>query len=214
MKHTLQVAAAALVLSIVVFLPTVMAQPTVGGSVNGTAISPSSVVATSGKFDVLDAGTMNVEGSLRAAGSITTPGYVHAAAVEASTGGIYMSTADVEGILFDGTDMRMINRFGAITPNTDQAANFGKVAVRWSHVYATDLHLNGTTTSVGSCTLNGGTPSQCSAAVNSGTKCTCSVIATTAAGAALGCAVYTDGGSSMTVTSAAAATNVVNYHCF
>lgn len=69
------------------------------------------------------------------------------------------------------------------------------------------------TASSGTCTLNGGTPSTCTATVTAGTICLCSEVGATAIIAAAGCAVGLSG-TTLTVTGAATASNVVNYHCF
>ena len=71
-----------------------------------------------------------------------------------------------------------------------------------------------TAPSTGSCTLGGESPSVCPAqTVVAGTKCVCSNVGTSAAIAALGCAVSLSS-TTLTITSANAATHVVNYHCF
>jgi hypothetical protein len=69
------------------------------------------------------------------------------------------------------------------------------------------------TTNATTCTLNGGSPSTCTATVFAGAVCTCSPVGATAAIAAAGCAVGLSG-TTLTVTSANSATNVVNVHCF
>ncbi len=43
-------------------------------NITGTAISPATVTATTGKFDVLDAGVLNVQGNAGVAGSLTVVG--------------------------------------------------------------------------------------------------------------------------------------------
>lgn len=64
----------------------------------------------------------------------------------------------------------------------------------------------------GSCTLDGATPAVCTATVRASTRCQCSNVGTTAATAALGCAVSLSS-TTLTITSAALATHVVNYLC-
>lgn len=64
-----------------------------------------------------------------------------------------------------------------------------------------------------SCTLDAGTPSKCTATVAAGSKCVCTPVATTAAGAATGCAASLSS-TTATFTSGAAASNDVNYICF
>lgn len=68
-------------------------------------------------------------------------------------------------------------------------------------------------TTVTTCTLNAASPSVCTATVRAGSKCTCSNVGASAAIAAAGCAVGLSG-TTLTVTSANAANNVVNIHCF
>lgn len=62
------------------------------------------------------------------------------------------------------------------------------------------------------CTLDGASPSVCTATVTAGTTCMCSLVGATAAIAAKGCAVGLSG-TTLTVTSANAATDVVNILC-
>jgi hypothetical protein len=91
------------------------------------------------------------------------------------------------------------------------------------HYFAKAVNIDGATTiagqvdltstkNSGSCTLDGASPSVCTATVFSGAKCTCSPVGATAAIAAAGCAVGLSG-TTLTVTSANSATNVVNYAC-
>lgn len=63
-----------------------------------------------------------------------------------------------------------------------------------------------------SCTLNGGTPSTCTATVTAGAKCQCTNVGTSALIASGGCDVNLVS-TTLTVTSATAATNVVNILC-
>ncbi len=63
------------------------------------------------------------------------------------------------------------------------------------------------------CTLNAGSPSTCTATVPAAGTCTCSDVGTSAVIAANGCDVSLSG-TTLTVTSANAAGNVVNIHCF
>lgn len=67
-------------------------------------------------------------------------------------------------------------------------------------------------TTVTTCTLGGQSPSTCTATVRAGSKCVCSNVGASAAIAAAGCAVGLSG-TTLTVTSANAANNVVNIHC-
>lgn len=67
--------------------------------------------------------------------------------------------------------------------------------------------------SSGSCTLDGASPSVCTDTVTAGAICVCSPVGATAAIAAAGCAVGLSS-TTLTVTSANGATNVVNWHCF
>lgn len=69
------------------------------------------------------------------------------------------------------------------------------------------------TASVTTCTLNGASPSVCTATVTAATICLCANVGATAAIAAQGCAVGLSG-TTVTITSANAASNVVNIHCF
>jgi hypothetical protein len=67
----------------------------------------------------------------------------------------------------------------------------------------------------GSCTLVSGTPSQCVANLNkTGAKCTCAPAGATAAIAAAGCSVTTDGGAGLIITGPNTVTTVVNYFCW
>lgn len=63
------------------------------------------------------------------------------------------------------------------------------------------------------CTLNAASPSVCTATVMAGSTCTCSNVGATAAIAAGGCAVGLVS-TTLTVTGANGAGNVVNIHCF
>lgn len=69
------------------------------------------------------------------------------------------------------------------------------------------------TTNANTCTLNGASPSVCTATVKASSICTCSNVGATAAIAANGCAVGLSG-TTLTVTSANSASNVVNILCF
>jgi hypothetical protein len=67
----------------------------------------------------------------------------------------------------------------------------------------------------GSCTLASGTPSRCSATVHkTAPKCTCAPVGDTAAIAAAGCAVTTDGGAGIYITGPNSVTTVMNYFCW
>lgn len=113
--------------------------------------------------------------------------------------GIDNSTADNDFVLSGGGTLGTNNVFSIATAtgNLTHVTYFGLT----------------TTTNKGNCTLNGATPSVCTATVIASATCTCSIVGTTAALAAQGCAVSL-ASTTLTITSAAAATNVVNYHCF
>jgi hypothetical protein len=64
----------------------------------------------------------------------------------------------------------------------------------------------------GTCTLNGASPAVCTATVAASAICTCSIVGATAAIAAKGCAVGLSG-TTLTITSANAAGENVNYVC-
>ena len=70
----------------------------------------------------------------------------------------------------------------------------------------------GSDSMLATCTLNGATPSVCTVTVVASSVCTCSPVGATAAIAAGGCAVGVSG-TTLTVTSAAGLTNVVNTFC-
>lgn len=77
-----------------------------------------------------------------------------------------------------------------------------------------NLFLNASATrSKGTCTLNGASPSTCTATVAANSICTCSLRGATAAIAAKGCATGL-AATTLTITSANAATDVATYHCF
>lgn len=79
-------------------------------------------------------------------------------------------------------------------------------------VFTGNLDVGGTG-SVTTCTLDGASPSVCTATVVASSTCVCANVGTTAAIANNGCAVSLSG-TTLTVTSANAAGNVVNIHCF
>lgn len=73
----------------------------------------------------------------------------------------------------------------------------------------TKINMSGNSTT---CTLNGGTPSTCTATVTAGALCLCTNVGAVAGIAAGGCAVGLSG-TTLTVTGAIAANNVVNILC-
>lgn len=97
----------------------------------------------------------------------------------------------------------------ALVTSSAVFAAFGGTGSRWE---GENLRVKGTG-SVTTCTLNGGTPSTCTATVLSGSNCQCTPVGGTAVIAAGGCAVGLSG-TTLTATSFATATNVVNIHCF
>lgn len=182
------------------------------------AVTPAGVTGsqTTGSFGFIDGGTALIGGcSFTGSGAETCTGTVQGNDLQVPTNrGVYLNgTTRTVGFSSDNaTSVRLLGAL-PLTAASDQNQNLGTAAVRWSNIYATDLHLNGTTTSVGSCTLNGASPSVCTATVNASTKCTCSPVGASAAIAAGGCAVGL-ASTTLTITSANGLTNDVNYHCF
>lgn len=89
---------------------------------------------------------------------------------------------------------------------------------KFDFVDAGVAHFNGRVTivesvSVGKCTLNGASPSVCTDTVVAGSHCVCTIVGGTAAIAAKGVACDVSS-TTLTATSANAATEVVNWHCF
>lgn len=93
----------------------------------------------------------------------------------------------------------------ALTPASASLVTLGTTALPFTDL-AGDASMRGT------CTLNGGTPATCTATVTAAAICTCSNVGTTAAIALTGCAVSLSG-TTLTITSANAASHDVNYHC-
>ncbi len=110
-----------------------------------------------------------------------------------------------------GLGMDLANN-GALFPASANANDLGTSSNTWRSIYIATNYAGGTPTR-GTCTLNGATPAICTATVTAGSICTCSIVGATAAIAAKGCAVGISG-TTLTITSAAAAGENVNYHCF
>lgn len=97
-----------------------------------------------------------------------------------------------------------------VVPSSNASSDIGTTALNWRDGWFSrkvQLGTNG-----GTCTLNGGTPSTCTVTVTAAATCVCSPVGASAVIAATGCAVGLSG-TTLTVTSASAATNVVNVFC-
>lgn len=118
-------------------------------------------------------------------------------------------------VITDNLHLTVANAFGA---NLSGAAfEFNSPVFTASDTGAVSIvragnSFNLTSIRAGTCTLNGAVPSTCTATVVASTKCTCSSVGATAAIAAAGCDIGLSG-TTLTITSAAAATNDVNYLC-
>lgn len=116
-----------------------------------------------------------------------------------------LSGAGVDDYLSsDGTNV-ILGRALGTSVNSFIANNLS--AATLSLTGKANIGPNGTT-----CTLNGSTPSTCTATVTAGAICTCSNVGATALIAASGCATSLTT-TTLTITGAAAATNVVNIIC-
>jgi hypothetical protein len=155
------------------------------------------------KLETVDAGVLNVVGQATFQSSVTVPG---------TTGN------NIYGIFMcDTLNARVgANCIGAGSSALELYSGPGNK--QW--IIDTSGHLvpSGATqkaqatNNATTCTLDGASPSVCTATVTASAKCVCSNVGATAAIAANGCAVGLSG-TTLTVTSANGATNVVNIWC-
>lgn len=126
------------------------------------------------------------------------------------TGGFTTSGTGAGGVLFGSST-------GTIQLTGDTHANRSTSAGVLGYCTTDNAYYIGNGTAAKdlfstTCTLNAGSPAQCTATVPANATCTCSDVGTTAVIAANGCDVSLSG-TTLTVTSANAAGNVVNIIC-
>lgn len=183
----------------------VAASSSVQGDVTTGAQTFAGAKTFSGSTNFSAASCMAVSQPLRfnASAACTTGPYIYATNADV----IKLGSGNGGEVWFDQN---------GLFPSTDNTRLLGQGGLRWTNGFfagsVTLGDITGDTTVRGTCTLDGATPSVCTATVTASAICTCSNVGASAAIAALGCAVGVSG-TTLTITSAAAATHNVNYHC-